>query len=48
METITMDKILIDSCIIIDFIKGDVGIESAIGKIKKPCINFIVEMELMQ
>ena len=43
-----MDKVLIDSCIIIDFMKAIVDIEHDIETISKPCINFIVEMELMQ
>lgn len=43
-----MSKVLIDSCIVIDFIKGFVEIENEIAKISEPCINFIVEMEFLQ
>ena len=43
-----MGKVLVDSCIVIDFIKGFVEIENEIAKISEPCINFIVEMELLQ
>ncbi len=48
METLTMERILIDSCIVIDFIKGISEIEQEIDKIPKPCINFVIEMELIQ
>ncbi len=43
-----MENVFIDSCIVIDYIKGVPNIKNEIKKIKKPCINFIVEMELMQ
>jgi predicted nucleic acid-binding protein len=43
-----MEKVLIDSCIVIDYINGDEEIERKIKKVSKPCINFIIEMELMQ
>lgn len=48
METIAMKKVLIDSCIVIDLIKGNTDIKREIESISKPCINFIIEMELMQ
>ena len=43
-----MDNVFIDSCIIIDFIRGNSEIENELKNISKPCINFIVAMELMQ
>ncbi|MCP4149431.1 MAG: type II toxin-antitoxin system VapC family toxin [bacterium] len=46
-ETKPVDIVLLDSCIVIDFIKDSGNIKSQISKIQNPCINFIVEMELM-
>lgn len=43
-----MDKVFIDSCIVIDFIKGNSIVENDLVKISKPCINFIVALELIQ
>lgn len=43
-----MDIVFIDSCIVIDFIKGVQDIKNQLSQIKIPCINFIVEMELLQ
>lgn len=43
-----MDIVLLDSCIVIDRIKGVEEITEQISLIRMPCINFIVEMELMQ
>ena len=43
-----MDVIFIDSCIVIDFIKGIEDIKNQLSQIQTPCINFIVEMELLQ
>ncbi len=41
------DIVLIDSCIVIDFIKGIEKIKNQVIQIPQPCINFIVEMELL-
>lgn len=43
-----MNVILVDSCIVIDFIKNVEVIKHHIAQIQKPCINFIIEMELLQ
>ncbi|HLP45234.1 MAG TPA: type II toxin-antitoxin system VapC family toxin [Candidatus Kapabacteria bacterium] len=43
-----MAIIFLDSCIIIDYIKGKKEIKNQVHQIQMPCINFIVEMELMQ
>ena len=43
-----MDIVFIDSCIVIDSIKGIEDIKNQISQIQTPCINFIVEMELVQ
>lgn len=43
-----MDIVLLDSCIVIDYTKGVEEIKEQISKVRMPCINFIVEMELMQ
>jgi tRNA(fMet)-specific endonuclease VapC len=43
-----MAIVFIDSCIVIDFIKGKEEIKKQLNQIQMPCINFIVEMELMQ
>ena len=43
-----MKKILIDSCIVIDYIKEVPEIVKEIDNISMSCINCIVEMELMQ
>jgi tRNA(fMet)-specific endonuclease VapC len=43
-----VNVVFLDTCIIIDYIKGIEEIKKSVIKIKKPCINFIVEMELMQ
>lgn len=43
-----MDIVFIDSCIVIDSIKGIEDIKNQLSQIKIPCINFIVEMELLQ
>lgn len=42
-----MAIILLDSCIVIDYIKGKKEIKNQVDQIQIPCINFIVEMELM-
>lgn len=43
-----MDIVFIDSCIVIDFIKGIQDIKNQLSHIQIPCINFVVEMELIQ
>jgi tRNA(fMet)-specific endonuclease VapC len=43
-----VDIVFIDSCIVIDFIKEIEDIKKQSSQIKIPCINFIVEMELLQ
>lgn len=43
-----MDIVLLDSCIVIDYTKGVEEIKEQVSRIRMPCINFIVEMELMQ
>lgn len=43
-----MDVVFVDSCIVIDFIKGIEDIKNQLSQIQTPCINFIVEMELLQ
>ena len=43
-----MNIVLLDSCIVIDYIKDIESIKSQVARIERPCINFIVEMELMQ
>ena len=43
-----MDVVFVDSCIVIDFIKGIEDIKNQLSQIQIPCINFIVEMELLQ
>ncbi len=43
-----MDVVFLDSCIVIDYIRGIEEIKKIVDQIKKPCINFIVEMELLQ
>lgn len=43
-----MHIVFVDSCILIDFLKGNDDIKNQLSKIRTPCINFIVEMELLQ
>jgi tRNA(fMet)-specific endonuclease VapC len=43
-----VDVVFVDSCIVIDFIKGIEDIKNQLSQIQTPCINFIVEMELLQ
>lgn len=43
-----MAIVFIDSCIVIDYIKGEEEIKKQLNRIQMPCINFIVEMELMR
>jgi predicted nucleic acid-binding protein len=43
-----VDIVFIDSCILIDFLKGIEDIKNQLSQIRIPCINFIVEMELLQ
>jgi len=43
-----VDVVFVDSCIVIDFIKGIEDIKNQLSQIQIPCINFIVEMELLQ
>jgi len=43
-----MDKILIDSCVLIDMLRGDSIIKNKIQSINKPFVTFIITMELMQ
>jgi predicted nucleic acid-binding protein len=43
-----VDIVFIDSCIVIDFIKGIQDIKNQLSHIQIPCINFVVEMELIQ
>jgi len=43
-----MDKVLIDSCILIDMLRGDLKIRNKIKTIKKPYVIFIITMELLQ
>jgi predicted nucleic acid-binding protein len=47
-ESEPVDIVLLDSCIVIDYTKGVEEIKEQISKVRMPCINFIVEMELMQ
>ena len=48
METINKGSVFIDSCIVIDYIRGKTEVKKELDRISKPSINFIVEMELMQ
>ena len=43
-----MNIVLLDSCIVIDYIKGIEAIKKQVDGIARPCINFIVEMELLR
>jgi len=40
--------VFIDSCVVIDFMRGDDLIKERLLLIDKPCINYIVEMELIR
>ena len=46
-ESKTGNVVLIDSCIIIDCLRGIEEIKNQLNQIPQPCINSIVEMELL-
>lgn len=43
-----MDIVFLDSCVIIDYLKGQENVFQTILSLEIPCINFIIEMELLQ
>jgi len=43
-----MDIVFVDSCVVIDFSKNIPTVTERLSHITSPCMNFIVEMELLQ
>jgi len=43
-----MDIVFVDSCVVIDFSKNNSCVTDRLSQIQSPCLNFIVEMELLQ
>jgi len=43
-----MDIVFVDSCVVIDYSKNVPSVIDRLNQIQVPCLNFIVEMELLQ
>jgi len=41
-------EVLIDSCVIIEILRGNIEIKNKVGTIQKPFVSFINTMELLQ